>query len=539
MTPRVATALPLSPPNGGDCCCSSAAADDDDDVNDVNDESAAATEATTTGASRRRRRPRSRPARTPTTRRDLFLSADERYDVWVVKAAERPELLERYGGDGDDDVCDEDGEDRRDNEPATKEEKLDDYDADVLHKDEGGSCSASFPSALPLSPPPLTDGCDIPGWRDKGLVSLSVECRQLLSVGPGCRLLRRESQLLPFMPPLLFCRPERRRSPSSWETMKLRFSETTTTYCCSDGDDSAVPSETATTVRRRGIRRVQYRQRDAGSSDAIPLHPWFERENVPVVVDGCADDWEAMRSCTFENLVDRFGHLQWRYSDAHAETTTLRTYRKYAEGIEGTADDAPLAIYDSVFGEKGDERACILDEYSVPSCFRSDLFELLEEEGEGEEGCLRPPYRWILIGPARSGTGLHVDPVGTHAWVTLVEGCKRWILFPPDTCKESIYMQEPQIPSSIWFRDYYDDVMSRHGNDDVVELVQYPGETVYVPAGWPHLVLNLDLSVALTHNYATEFPSVARLRRAVRNDGESRLADAFDEALKRYRPDLL
>jgi len=68
----------------------------------------------------------------------------------------------------------------------------------------------------------------------------------------------------------------------------------------------------------------------------------------------------------------------------------------------------------------------------------------------------------------------------------------------------------------------------------VVELVQYPGETVYVPAGWPHLVLNLELSVAITHNYATRYPSTERLHEAIRA-AEPQLLERFVAATMRNK----
>lgn len=98
---------------------------------------------------------------------------------------------------------------------------------------------------------------------------------------------------------------------------------------------------------------------------------------------------------------------------------------------------------------------------------------------------------------------------------------------------------QPQISSSIWFRDYYEKVTSPDWPREwrPVEVLQYPGETVFVPNGWPHLVLNLKLTVAVTHNYASEFGPFERMWREVATD-EPRFARRWYAGMLINRPDL-
>ena len=154
-----------------------------------------------------------------------------------------------------------------------------------------------------------------------------------------------------------------------------------------------------------------------------------------------------------------------------------------------TDDDAPFAIYDAEFADLGGFA------YDVPRFLSEDAFARANVDE-------RPPWRWLLLGGPRSGTGVHVDPLYTHAWVYLVQGLKRWIFLPSHLSRDELRalgVGEPQLPSAQWFARYRDKAAALPGT---VELVQRPGELVYVPAGRPHAVLNLEWSYALTHNYA-------------------------------------
>ncbi|KAL3797494.1 hypothetical protein HJC23_009858 [Cyclotella cryptica] len=492
---------------------------------------------------------------------ERYLDPEERFEIFTVKAAERPHLLRWTPA--------ESHESETASIAGTNEEKKIDSCSDNNGFDDS--------EALQL-PPPLTDGCDLPGWRcagiapsmnsslcdNKGEIDVDYPFQGSLNVGAASTLFRRET-MFPFICSSAvskeFCDGITSVHGGScwWYSAKQQF-------------HTPPPLERAAPVVQHEDVALLVEYNPQTSSELKADHNKtrkvtifsleYEMKNRPVKILGATNGWEAMPKYedgseprrqvidgsdpekssgwmdngefsvlfsgegsggwTFANLVSRFGDVMFRFSDQHGEMMSLGTYAKYIINPEGLSDDSPLGIYDSEFGDD-EVTSVLLSEYSVPTCFSQDLFELVDlgengptEMSEQEQVKIpRPPYRWILIGPERSGTGMHVDPLWTNAWVTVLQGLKRWLLFPPDTPHDMIGMSQdkPQIPSSVWFHDFYDKVTSSSWPKcyQPVEVLQHAGETVFVPAGWPHLVLNLALTVAVTHNYASEFGPFSRM----------------------------
>ena len=103
-------------------------------------------------------------------------------------------------------------------------------------------------------------------------------------------------------------------------------------------------------------------------------------------------------------------------------------------------DDSPLYLFESALEDREEGRK-IIKRYKIPDYFQDDLFSMvtlisLFHHQLGEEK--RPPFRWFLIGPKRSGTTVHIDPLATSAWNSSLHGHKLWILFPEDTPKDIV-----------------------------------------------------------------------------------------------------
>mmetsp|Transcript_21476 Transcript_21476/g.21115 ORF Transcript_21476/g.21115 Transcript_21476/m.21115 type:complete len:282 (+) Transcript_21476:289-1134(+) len=161
-------------------------------------------------------------------------------------------------------------------------------------------------------------------------------------------------------------------------------------------------------------------------------------------------------------------------------------------------DDSPLYLFQSSIESRKKIKEIVRD-YKVPKYFQDDYFKILGVDQ-------RPPYRWLLIGPRRSGTTIHCDPLSTSAWNTSIQGHKKWILFPPSFSKEVAkgkkYKEKGADDEAVhYFKYIYPQILKNENIEKRYEFVQRPGETVFVPGRWWHCVLNLDETIAITQNY--------------------------------------
>ncbi|CAM9115491.1 unnamed protein product, partial [Chrysoparadoxa australica] len=244
----------------------------------------------------------------------------------------------------------------------------------------------------------------------------------------------------------------------------------------------------------------------------------FERPGIPCIIRNVAENegWAAQRTWTLDQLkkskVRRVKMKCGEDDDGYSVKVRLKHFFQYMRH-ESLGDDSPLYVFDSHF-DSHPVAKCLLEDFSVPSYFSDDLFSLVGERR-------RPPYRWFLVGPKRSGTCVHIDPLGTSAWNTVLQGKKLWVLFPPDTPKrlangEKLIGCGPagtRHPSLLLF--FYPlllhgasphplPMLSSSYHCQVIEFIQGPGETVYIPGGWWHGVLNLEDSIAVTQNFCSK-----------------------------------
>ena len=212
----------------------------------------------------------------------------------------------------------------------------------------------------------------------------------------------------------------------------------------------------------------------------------YEKPNLPVMITGLTKGWPS-ENWDFKALANsKYADARFRVGDdddGRAIRISLRDYLHYGYNNK---DDSPLYLFEDAFDEN-DIAKGIINEYKVPKYFNEDIFPLLPFDR-------RPPFRWILVGPPRSGTRMHIDPLDSSAWNVVVSGRKRWVLLSPELSKDmalgkmvwnSQEKTDGRSPQAIyWFSEILPRVREfaqRTGRiKEIVEFIQYPGEVIMV-----------------------------------------------------------
>ncbi|KAI0539955.1 hypothetical protein GGR58DRAFT_462594 [Xylaria digitata] len=214
--------------------------------------------------------------------------------------------------------------------------------------------------------------------------------------------------------------------------------------------------------------------------------------NTPFILTDCIQTWPVCREWDVERLHRDFSNVSFR---AEAVDWPFSLYHEY---MRENDDESPLYLFDKGFVEKMNINVGLQDGsvYWPPDCFGPDLFEVLGTE--------RPAHRWLIVGPARSGSTFHKDPNATSAWNAVVQGSKYWIMFPSSSQVPGVFVSEDSSevtsPLSIaeWLLEFHAEARKLPG---CIEGVCKAGEILHVPSGWWHLVVNLETGIALTQNF--------------------------------------
>ena len=139
---------------------------------------------------------------------------------------------------------------------------------------------------------------------------------------------------------------------------------------------------------------------DGRTLSVADFHRRYELPYRPALITGLCEGQGCAHRWTPSQLLEDFG--DWRALVGRGEKKeqvrlALRHFGRYCE-TDGRTDDSPLYVFDPEFGEDSLGRRLLRD-YAVPKYFREDLFK--------HAGSARPPYRWFLMGPPRSGSGVH------------------------------------------------------------------------------------------------------------------------------------
>ena len=239
-----------------------------------------------------------------------------------------------------------------------------------------------------------------------------------------------------------------------------------------------------------GVERLKY---SPGGAPPGWSAPWLA-SGVPE-----GEGWPAAERWRGEAAFSaRYAHLEVPITElfpvhglgkAQKVSLPLPQYLEYAAENEV---DFPYYPWERDF--KG-AQAALLDDFWAPRWFAGDIYDL---DSDVRVAFPYSCHRFVIWGGRRTGSVVHQDPKASGAWNCCLVGRKRWCLFPPSVAASELSgggagdseNYRERSPAD-WWLDVYPRLKAQAHDLGMVECVQGAGETLYIPPGWWHAVLNV------------------------------------------------
>jgi hypothetical protein len=246
-------------------------------------------------------------------------------------------------------------------------------------------------------------------------------------------------------------------------------------------------------IMRRLVRHGGW-LKESGEVDMIHLAELYRPE--PVKIQHADGKYEEVTFGDFAELWSQNAAVylkDWHFFRIRIGNSAAGIIHKLETGLPSASSSPPGT---AVFPLSGNEIA------PTPALFCDDwVNEFLPLYRDTD-------YRFVYMGRKGTRTRLHRDVLNTFSWSVNVTGVKRWLLFPP-TETRLLYdifgrelapyfpypLSEPERAAVDWDRF----PLLRYARP--YEIIQNPGEAVFVPSGWYHTVENLEDAVSVNANW--------------------------------------
>ncbi|KAK9803323.1 hypothetical protein WJX73_002391 [Symbiochloris irregularis] len=233
----------------------------------------------------------------------------------------------------------------------------------------------------------------------------------------------------------------------------------------------------------------------------------FMARNKPVIIQGLTEDWRACKEWVRPDGSPDLAFMQRNFGDAVIWATdtssqdagygggarqrmTLRDYVTWWKRYKAGKVQGLLYLKDWHFADEFPQYHA----YRLPVYFHSDWLNDYFDHRR----------LFVYLGPKGSFTPLHADVLRSYSWSTNVCGRKRWQMLPPRHTHLLFDSFKRQMAPSFNVPD--DSSTGRFPNlararELMIECIQEPGETIFVPSGWHHCVENLEDTLSINHNW--------------------------------------